>query len=92
MAQVHGNPAEMRKFAASLRKFTQDLDSATRRIDQASKQVGSSWNDQEYRKFMQEWQQTVQGMRRFISEAPRYEQHVTKKAQALEAYLKQGGL
>ena len=54
--------------------------------------MGGAWNDQEYRKFMQEWQQVVQSMRRFISEAPRYEQHVVKKAQALEAYLKQGGL
>lgn len=92
MAQVHGNPAEMRKFATALHKFTQELDNATKRIDQASKQVGNAWNDQEYRKFMQEWQQAVQGMRRFINEAPRYEQHVKKKAQALEAYLKQGGV
>ena len=92
MAQVHGDPAEMRRFAASLRKFAADLESSTKRIDHASKAVGSSWNDHEYRKFMQEWLRTLQSLRRFIGEAPKYEKYVIKKAQALEEYSRKGGL
>jgi len=92
MAQVHGDPAEMRRFAASLRQFATDLDASSKRINHASKAVGSSWNDHEYRKFMQEWQRTLQSLHRFINEAPKYEKYVTKKAQALETYLRQGGI
>lgn len=90
MAQVHGNPEEMRRFAAALHKFTEDLNASTRRIDGASRAVGSSWNDSEYRKFMQEWQQTLQSLRRFLADAPKYEKYVLNKATALENYLRGG--
>ena len=92
MTQVHGDPAEMRRFAASLKQFAADLDASTKRIDHASKAVGSSWNDNEYRKFMQEWQRTLQSLRRFISETPKYEKYVIRKAQVLEEYSHRGSL
>ena len=92
MAQVHGNPKDMLRFAVQLKQFTNDLQVATQRINSASHTVSSSWNDNEYRKFRQDWEKTLTELRRFISDAPRYEQHVRAKAQALEAYLNQNRL
>ena len=91
MAQVQGNPEEMRRFAQALRHFSQELEQSTRRIDQQSKSVGQSWRDQEYQKFIREWDRTLQMVHRFLREAPSYERHVMQKAQALEEYLRSGG-
>lgn len=91
MSQVRGNPQEMRKFAAALRRFTQQLETEVKRIDAQTRSVGQTWNDNEYHKFMQDWEQMLSGIKRFVNEAPRYERHVTKKAADLEAYLRSGG-
>jgi uncharacterized protein YukE len=90
MSQVHGNPEAMRQFAQALRRFTSQLDSEVKRIDAQSRAVGETWNDGEYQKFMNEWQQTLAAIKRFIREAPKYDQHVMRKANDLEKYL-QGG-
>ena len=87
MSQVHGNPQEMRNFARALRQFASQLEGEVRRIDGQSRAVGQSWNDAEYRKFMQEWQQATAALKRFLGEVPRYEQHVNRKAEALEQYI-----
>lgn len=91
MSQVKGNPQEMRKFASALRRFSSQLESEVKRIDAQSRSVGETWNDSEYRKFIQEWSQMMATVKRFVREAPKYERHVTKKAADLEAYLRSGG-
>lgn len=90
MAHVHGDPHEMKQFAAALHRFSDQIEAEVRRIDARSRAVGESWNDGEYRKFMREWESTLVSLKRFLKEAPRYEQHVLRKAADLEAYLNSG--
>ena len=87
MTQVHGNPKEMRRFSKALHQFASQLETEVRRIDGHSREVGQYWNDNEYRKFIQEWEQTFIVLKRFLRDAPKYENHVNKKAADLEAYL-----
>ncbi|MEW6230985.1 MAG: WXG100 family type VII secretion target [Chloroflexota bacterium] len=90
--QVHGEPEELRRFAAALRQYRQILEQSTYGMEGRARQLGETWHDQEYQKFLQNWETTRRAVDRFLSVCDEYVSHVLIKAQRLDDYLRSGKL
>ena len=51
--------------------------------------MGDSWQDQEHRKFAQEFQQTVKMLKKFVELSNQHTPYLLRKAQRIEEYLSQ---
>jgi len=87
MPGVHSDPTEIRRFQASLRQFNSDMANSTGRINAALRGLGSTWRDQEYARFSQELEATLQGFQRYLQNAEGYIRYLDGKAGPLEEFL-----
>ena len=89
MSQAIANPEELRRFAMSLKKFNNDLLSQMTVVHGQLSGLSSSWRDREHDKFVEEFEQTMQVIGRFIEATNEHVPFLLRKAQRVEDYLQQ---
>ncbi|MBI9016199.1 MAG: WXG100 family type VII secretion target [Phycisphaerae bacterium] len=87
MAKAHVNPEELRRFARELNRFNGELDSLMGRIHMKMVNLEKSWQDQEQKKFSEEFGQTMKVLARFLETSTRHCSVLGKKAKHIEDYL-----
>jgi len=89
MPQAIANPEELRRFAQNLKKFNNELLSQMTVIHGQLSGLSSSWRDREHDKFVEEFEQTMQVIGRFIEATNEHIPFLLRKAQRVEDYLQQ---
>jgi uncharacterized protein YukE len=87
LAQAIADPAQMRSYASRLQQEVNQLNETVARLNAAHRQLGDTWQDQEYRSYVNEFEQTMKQLRRFIDEANKNIPVINRKAAHLEEYL-----
>lgn len=90
MAKANVDPAELRRFARDLSRFNTELESLMSKLHSRMLNLEKSWDDQEQRKFFEEFEQTMKTLGRFTDNASQYVMFLVKKARHIEEYLQQG--
>lgn len=81
------DPDDIERFAGELRQFNAQLREMSQRMNGRLSALNSSWQDQEFQKFSQQFLQTMQGIRKFADSCDAYVPALQKKAQILREYL-----
>ncbi len=89
MPQAIVDPAELRRFAHNLKRFNDDLQSNLGTLHGQMLNLGDSWRDQEHARFVQEFEQTVTLLGRFMELANQHVPFLIHKAERIEEYLQQ---
>ena len=89
MSQAIVDPGELRQFAQNLRKFNTELQERTASLGAQLQSLATSWRDQEYRKFTEEFEGHVKAIGRYIDATERYVPFLVRKAERIEEYLQQ---
>lgn len=89
MAQAVVDPAELRRFAQNLKRFSGDLETQMTLLHGQLIGLGESWRDQEQVRFVDEFEQTMQVLKRFIEAANQHIPFLMRKADRVEEYLQQ---
>ena len=89
MGKAYVDPAELRRFAADLNRFNTELIGLVGSLKGRLNGLGESWRDQEHKKFVESFDQSVKGMQIFLENAQQHVSFINKKATAIEEYLKQ---
>ena len=87
MPQAIVDPEELRRFAHNLKKFTTEIQE---RMTLGGQMValGKTWRDQENKKFVEEFEQHMKGMARFVEVTDEHP-YLLRKAEYIEQYLQQ---
>jgi uncharacterized protein YukE len=88
MPQAVVDPEELREFARSLKKFNNDLRDRSRALNGQLAALGSSWRDQEHVKFVQQFQEGMKMIARFLENNDRHVPYLLRKAEAIDDYLR----
>ena len=89
MAQAIVDPGELRRFAHSLKKFNQDLSEGLASLAAQLEGLGTSWRDQENKKFAESFEEHLRGIARTTEETNQYVPFLLRKAEKIEEYLQQ---
>jgi uncharacterized protein YukE len=89
MAQAIVNPEELRRFAVNLRRFNNELLNQMTAVHGQLVGLGQTWRDKEHEKFVEEFEQTLQVMRRFVEATNQHVPFLLRKAERVEEYLQQ---
>jgi uncharacterized protein YukE len=89
MAQAIVNPEELRRFAMNLRRFNNDLLNQMTAVHGQLVGLGQTWRDKEHEKFVEEFENTLQVMRRFVEATNQHVPFLLRKAERVEEYLQQ---
>lgn len=87
MSDVHGNPVEMRAFAAHLAKFSQNLKEQTSETRSRMAHLGESWRDQENARFAEKYNAAIKPLDHLVLTLDEYRVFLIRKAEALEQFL-----
>jgi uncharacterized protein YukE len=86
MAQAIVDPQELRRFASNLRQFNSDLEQCLQRVRGQFQHLSGTWQDSEYRKFAEVFEQTVLELRRYVQTSEAFIPVLDKKAEHIEGY------
>ena len=89
MAKAHVDPAELRRFARELNRFNSELETLMGRLHTRMQSLEKTWQDQEQRKFSEEFDQTIKTLGRFLESSEQHAAFLTRKAAIIEEYLQQ---
>ena len=89
MPQAIADPSELRRFANNLKRFTGDLQAGLSSMHGQLTALSDTWRDQEHEKFMQEFEQTMQVVGRFLEASSQHVPFLLRKAERVEEYLQQ---
>jgi uncharacterized protein YukE len=89
MAQAIVNAEELRRFAVRLKQFNSELMNQMTAIHGQLVGLGQSWRDKEQQKFMEEFEQTLTTMKRFVEASNQHVPFLMRKAERVEDYLQQ---
>lgn len=89
MAQAIVNPEELRRFAVNLRQFNNELLNQMTVVHGQLSGLGQTWRDKEHDKFVEEFEQTLQVMKRFVEATNQHVPFLLRKAERIEEYLQQ---
>jgi uncharacterized protein YukE len=89
MSQAIVDPGEVRRFAHNLRRFNADLQAGLAGIHAQLQALGDTWRDQEHEKFIQEFEETVRVVARFLEASNQHVPFLLRKAERVEEYLQQ---
>jgi uncharacterized protein YukE len=89
MAHAIVDPEELRRFAHNLKQFNNDLHSRMLVLHGQLVNLGSTWRDKEHEKFSQEFEQTLQVIKRFVETANQHIPFLMRKAERVDEYLQQ---
>lgn len=89
MAQAIVDPDELRRFAHNLDRFNRELQNQMTVLRGQLKNLGQTWRDQEHEKFIQQFDETMLVMNRFVDISQEQIPMLMRKAERVEEYLKQ---
>jgi uncharacterized protein YukE len=89
MPQAIVDPSELRRFAQILKRCTDDLQNQMTVLHGQLSGLGQSWRDKEHDKFVEEFEQTMLVVGRFIEAANQHIPFLMRKAERVEEYLQQ---
>ena len=89
MSQAIMEPEEVRRFAKDLKNFNTGLEQGMSLLEARFKALGDTWQDQEHRKFAEEFSQTMRALRKFVEVSNHHTPFLLRKAQRIEDYLEQ---
>lgn len=89
MAKAIADPEELRRFAQTLKAFNTNLQQAMQQLQGSAIALGQTWRDQEHAKFQVEFEQTLRQFQRFIDASEEQVPMLLRKADRIEAYLRQ---
>ena len=89
MSQAVVDPAELRRFANNLKRFSEDLQMSMTGLHGQMLTLGETWRDQEHAKFVEEFEQTLQVVKRFVDSTNQHIPFLLRKAERIEEYLQQ---
>jgi hypothetical protein len=89
MSQAVVDPAELRRFAHNLKRFTEDLRLGLAGLHGQMLTLGETWRDQEHARFVQEFEETLNMLGRFMEAAGLHVPFLIHKAERIEDYLQQ---
>lgn len=87
MPQAIVDPDEVRQFARSLQKFNNELRERLITLNNQLQALGSTWRDQEHRKFVDHFEQQAKNLARFIEANEEHAHYLARKATAIDDYL-----
>ena len=87
MPQAVVDPEELRQFARNLKKFNNDLRDRSNSLANQLAALGSTWRDQEHKKFVQKFEEHMRIIQRFTEEADLHVPYLLRKAEHVEDYL-----
>ena len=83
------DPEQVRRFADELKRFNSDLQDRLSALHGRFTSLGDSWQDQEAKKFSDEFVQTMKALKKFIDVSNQHTPYLLRKAQRIEEYLNQ---
>ncbi len=89
MGKAHVDPAELRRFAKDLARFSHDLQALMGSLHARLRDLEKTWRDQEQRKFVDEFEQTMRTLARFLEATEQHVAFLQKRAGHIEDYLQQ---
>jgi uncharacterized protein YukE len=89
MGQAIVDPQELRRFAARLRHFSEEVMSQMQNVQRQLAALGSTWRDQEHKKFEEEFAQQLNTFGRFVQSTGEYVPYLIRKAERVEEYQQQ---
>jgi hypothetical protein len=89
MPQAIVDPSELRRFALSLKKFNAEFQHALTVLHGQMMGLGDTWRDQEHVKFVQEFEETLRVVQKFLAAAEVHIPFLLRKAERVEEYLQQ---
>ena len=89
MAQAVVNPEELRRFASQLKRFNNEILNQMTAVHGQLVGLGQTWRDKEHEKFVEEFEQTLTVMRRFVEATNQHVPFLLRKAERAEDYLQQ---
>ena len=89
MAQAIVDPGELRRFAVNLKQFNSELLNQMTVLHGQLMGLGQSWRDREHDKFVEEFEQTLLVIKRFVEATNQHVPFLLRKAERVEEYLQQ---
>lgn len=89
MPQAIVDPAELRRFAMNLKRFNSELTAQLSALHGQLIGLGNTWRDQENQKFVEEFEQTMKVLARFMDATNQHIPFLLRKAERVEEYLQQ---
>ena len=89
MPQAVVDPGELRRFAQQLRRFNDDLTKQMSGLHGQLMGLGSTWRDKEHDKFVEEFENTMKVIARFVEATNEHVPFLSRKADRIEEYLQQ---
>lgn len=89
MSQAIVDPGELRRFAQGLRRFNEELGRQLNVLQGQFGGLGNTWRDQEYKKFVEEFEQQMQAIHRCMEMTSDFIPFLMRKADRAEEYLQQ---
>ncbi len=83
------DPQEVRRFAEELKRFNTDLQDRMSSLQGRFTALGDTWQDQEHRKFADEFKHTLAALKKFVEVSNQHTPYLLRKAQRIEEYLNQ---
>jgi uncharacterized protein YukE len=90
MPQAIVDPDELRRFARNLQKFNLETQDRLTALASQLNSLGTTWRDQEQRKFTEEFEQQMKSIARFIEINEQHIPYLLRKAELIDQYLQQG--
>ena len=87
MPQAVVDPEELRRFAMRLKKFNSELQNQSTLLANQLTSLGSTWRDQEHKKFVEQFEQHMKVISRFTETSDQYIPYLIRKAEHIEDYL-----
>ncbi len=87
MPQAVVDPEELRRFAMRLKKFNSELQNQSTLLANQLTALGSTWRDQEHKKFLEQFEQHMKVIARFTETSDQYIPYLVRKAEHIEDYL-----
>jgi len=87
MPQAVVDPDELRQFARSLKKFNHELRDNSQSLGNQLTALGASWRDQEHKKFVEQFDQHMKMLARFLDTADQHVPYLLRKADHIEDYM-----
>ena len=89
MSQAIVDPNELRRFAQNLKKFNQELDERLTSIRAQLHALGTTWRDQEHKKFVDDFEQHMKVIAKYMEATNEHAPFLLRKADRIEEYLQQ---
>ena len=78
---------ELSNFITRLQQFNNELSESASDISSNFSSLGSTWQDAQYSRFAEGWEQALQTIRNYLNSAPEYVTHLQTKARQIAEYL-----